>query len=153
MSAGFNQLAQGQPGVGHYGNVHLVVLVQVAGVVGYLDDGLSRGDFDVADVFGEAASHSQDQVGPPHVVVDGAGHHPAGAAQGQGMDLRKDALAGQAAHDRNLEQFGQFQQFVRRTSVKHALAGVDYRGGGSAEGPGRRLDVCRVAREGQGLQG
>ena len=47
---------RGQLGVGHDGDVHLVVLVQVAGVVGYMDDGLAGGDVDVADVLGEAAS-------------------------------------------------------------------------------------------------
>ena len=102
VPAGVNQLAQGQLGVGHYGDVHLVVLVQVPRVVGNLDDGLARRDVDVTDVLGKAAPDAQHQVGPAHKLVHRPGHYPAGAAQGQGMGFREDALAGQAAHHRHL---------------------------------------------------
>ena len=48
-------------------------------------------------------------------------------AQGQGMGLRKGALAGQRGHDRGLRPFGELDQRVRSLGVEDALAGADDR--------------------------
>ena len=145
LLAGFDHLAQDQLGVAHDGKVDVVVLVDVGGVVGGLDQRLSRGKVHRHAVLGPTGPNSEQEVGAAEEMICVSRHCCAGAAQGQGMDLWEGALAQQGAANGHLEQLSQLHQFIGSLAVQHTLTGHDHRVLGGAQGLGGRLDVGGVA--------
>ena len=115
-----DELAQHQLGVAEDRVVGGVVLVEVALVVGGVDDALCRRDVRGHAVLGEAAPDAEDDVGLGQEVEDGPGHHAAAAgAERQRVVLREGALALQGGHHRRLQQLGQLhaaRRWPRRTA-------------------------------------
>src|SRR5262249_59431622 len=86
-----------------------VALVEIALIVGGVDEDLARGDGGGHPMTGEAAPDAEDHVGLAEILQGVAGHHGSARAQGERMVLREGALALEGGHDGSLEQLGQLE--------------------------------------------
>ena len=147
-----DELAQDQLGVAEDRIVRGIVLVEIALVVGRVNDGLSRRDVGGHAVACEAAADPEHHVSLRQEMVRRAGHHTTTpGAQRQRMIFREGALPLERGHDRNLQELGELEQLRGGVGVHHALAGVDHGLVGVDEHAGRGGDVTRVARRPGGL--
>jgi hypothetical protein len=148
---GLDELAQHQPCVAQQGMIRDVALVEVALVVGGVDDGLARRNAGRHAVPGEAAADAEHDVGLAEVVQRVPGHRGPAGTERERMILREGALALEGRHHRRLEQLGQLAELLRRLRIEHALAGVDDGPPRVAQHPGGRLDVAHVGAGARGL--
>jgi len=139
-----DELAQHQPRVAQQGMIRDVALVQIALVVGGVDDDLAGGDGGGHAVPGEAAADAEHHVGLAEIVERGSGHGRSAGPQRERVVLGERALALQGRDHRGLEQLGQLEQLRGGLGVEHALAGVDDGPPRVAQHAGGRLHVARV---------
>src|SRR5262249_44283580 len=103
--------AQDLLGVSEDRIVGRVALVEIALVVGRVNDGLSSWQRRGHAVLREATAHAEDDVGLREERVNGAGHHAAApGAEGQRVILRERALALEGGHDRSLQELGELEK-------------------------------------------
>jgi len=107
--------------------VALLILVDVGGVEGGVDDRLARRHRLAEAGVGERAADPEDHVGRLQEVVGRAGQCQPRRAERQRVRLREGALAAEAGGHRRFEQFGQFAQGIPRLGVVDPLPGVDHR--------------------------
>jgi hypothetical protein len=141
-----DQLLQDESGVAEDRDRGVVGLVEVAGVVGGVDDRLPRRDDRGRDVVaGEAGADRQDHVAVEEALAAVAGIDDAARAERQRVVLGEGALAVGRRHDRQVEEVGERRQLLARFGIEHALAGDDDRRLGRDQHPRRIVDVARVA--------
>ena len=123
-----DELRQHQLGVAEDRDRGVVGFVEVARIVGRVDDFLPGRDDRGRDVVSrEARADREDHVGIEQELASVPGIDDAARAQRQRMVLGKGALAVGRRHDRDVEQFGERDQLVAGFGVQHALAGDDDR--------------------------
>ncbi len=141
---GLDELPQHESRVPQERIVGRVVLVEVALVIGGVDERLAGRDTGRHPVAGEATSDAEDHVGLAEILQGVPGHGRATGAECQRVILGERALGFHRGHDRSLEQVGQLEQIIRRLGVQHPLAGVNHRPPRLAKHAGRRLDLARI---------
>ena len=124
-----DQIGQGQARVAEKRDLGLMLLMQVAGVVGGVNDGHALGQRRRGQrVAVQAGADAQDQVG---LCVKeqpaGTAERVAARADGQRMIFREGAFAIYRRHHRRLQQFGQLHQLIGGFGIQNALPGQDHR--------------------------
>ena len=122
-----------------------IVLIEVAFVVGGVDDGFSGRDVGGHAVPGQARSDSEHHVGLAQEVIHRASHDPTTGAQGEGMVFWEGTLALQGGHHRYVQQLRQFHQFSTGLGVQYPLTGMDHRPAGLQQYLGRLGDILGIA--------
>ena len=96
------RLGQDQFGIAHQWIATFDVLVDILVVIGGMYDGFACRDWNGRVGPGKAASHTEDHVGPHHVLVHASGSARTTGANRQGMGLWKRTFAQKSGHDRRL---------------------------------------------------
>jgi hypothetical protein len=147
-----DELAKDLLGIAQDRMIGSVVLVEIALVVGGVNDDLARRDVGRHPVLGEAAADPEHEIRLRQEVMRRPGHDaPAAGAERERMILREGALALERGHDRNLQKLGELEELGAALGVHHALPGVNHRLLRLEQRPRGRFDVARVARGARGL--
>ena len=133
-------------GIAEDRQVDVVGLVEIARVVGCVDDLLARRDRRRGDaVRRERAADAEHDVCRLEEVLAMSRVDDTARAERQGMVLGEGALAVDGGHDRRLQQVRELDELGAGLGVEHALTGVDqWRLGGQQHRRGF-VDVVRVA--------
>jgi hypothetical protein len=125
---GFEELREHKLGVPEDRHIGRIGLVDIARVVGCVNDLLARRDRGAGDAMrGEAAADAEHDVGLIEEMATVARIDDAAGAERKRVILREDALAVDRGHHRSLEQVGESEQLGAGLGVKHALAGIEER--------------------------
>ena len=142
----FDHGLQNQLRVPDDAEVYRVVLVDVLGGNGGVDEELAVRDLDPVIGTGKTGADGKQGVGISEPLPDRLGRGPIGRAERERMGVRERALGLHRGHHRDLRELGELHQFRRCAGIKHALSCPDRRVGGREKLLDRVLDVGLVRR-------
>ena len=122
-----DQRVDDEAGVADEAECYGVILVDVAGVVGRVDDGLAGRYARPERRPGQARADGENEVGARHEFRVHFRPRAGGGAERQRMALRDRALTGIGGGDRGRDQLGEGCKPLAGAGVVHALAGPQQR--------------------------
>ena len=135
-----------QRGIADHGVVDAVFLVDIRGVVGRMDDCLTRRHSGAERGSGEARPDRQDEIGIGHEVRDHFRPRARGCAEREEMVFGDGALARIGSDDRRRNKLGQGCEAIARVGIEHALSRQQQRSLGPEQHAHRRLDRVGIGR-------